>query len=205
MVERWSCIVLAAGRSSRMGPRHKLLEVIDDKPVIRHVCDQVRRAGFEQVLMVTGYQAEAVHLAAGPIQTCFNPDYASGLSSSLRVGLQHVDHDSAGAFLVLGDMPFIAAATFKALRDQLEAAPSKLGLVPVVEGEWAHPVGVRRVLFDAIMNRSGDQGGRAVLKAHQADLILWPSEDPGLLFDVDTPEALQKARADRAAVGLKKS
>ena len=192
---QWSALILAAGRSSRMGVQHKLLEDLHGKPVIRHVVDQVVQADFASVLMVTGYRAEDVCLAAGPVTPVHNPHYADGLSSSLKCGLAHVPPHHAGVFVILGDMPFIRTSHFNAMIKALDAAPDAVALVPVVAGEWAHPVAIRRSLFADLQKLDGDKGARALLKTRLSQLLLWPSEDEALLFDLDTPEALQKARA----------
>jgi len=190
----WAAVILAAGRSSRMGMQHKLLEDLHGKSVIRHVADHVRASGFSSVLMVTGYRADEVSAAAGPIETCFNPDYASGMASSLKCGLAALPDRCEGAVIILGDMPFIRPEHFKAILEAITAAPSAKALVPVVKGEWAHPVAIRRSLFAPIMAVQGDKGARAVLKAHAEDVLCWPSNDHALLCDLDTPEALEQAR-----------
>ncbi len=191
---KWAALILAAGRSSRMGAQHKLLEDLHGKSVIRHVVDHVRASGFSSLLMVTGYRADEVRAAAAPIETCYNPDYASGMASSLTCGLAALPENCEGAVIVLGDMPFIRPAHYKAILEAITAAPAAKALVPVVKGEWAHPVAIRRSLFAPIMMVQGDKGARAVLKAHAEHVLCWPCDDQALLCDLDTPEALQQAR-----------
>ena len=191
----WTAVVLAAGRSSRMGPQHKLLEDVHGKPVIRHVVDHVLGSAFTSVVMVTGYRAQEVCAAAGPITSVHNPDYTNGLASSLLCGLAAVPPDHAGVFVILGDMPYILPRHFDAMIQAMDAAPEAVALVPVVGGDWAHPVALRRTLFADLHTLAGDKGARAVLKAREKDVLLWPCADEALLFDLDTPEALAKARA----------
>ena len=191
---KWCALVLAAGRSSRMGPQHKLLEDLHGKPVIRHVIDHVKHAAFSSVLMVTGYRHQEVCLAAGEVAHVHNPDYQKGLSSSLQCGLEQVPADHAGVFVILGDMPFIMPQHFDDMMEAMDANPDAQALVPVVGGEWAHPVVIRRSLFPDLMRLEGDKGARALLKARSNTVLLWPSSDQTLLLDLDTPEALDKAR-----------
>lgn len=193
----WVALILAAGRSSRMGAQHKLLEDLHGKSVIRHVVDHVRASGFSSEFMVTGYRAQEVSEAAGPIETRYNPDYASGMASSLKCGLAALPDACEGAVIILGDMPFIRPVHFKAIIEAINLVPSAKALVPVVDGEWAHPVAIRRSLFAQIMDVQGDQGARAVLKAHAAEVLCWPSDDHALLCDLDTPDALAHARQHR--------
>ena len=195
----WTGLILAAGRSSRMGAQHKLLEDLQGKTVIRHVADHARAADFQSLLLVTGYRGEEVRAAAGTIQTLHNADYQSGMASSLKCGLASVPDSSAGAFVLLGDMPLIKSDTLNAMIAAINKAPAAKALVPVVDGEWAHPVAIRRCLFPEIMAISGDKGARAVLMAHRDELMMWPSQDRSLLFDLDTPDALALARKTMAS------
>ena len=190
----WAGLILAAGRSSRMGTQHKLLEDLNGQPVIRRVVDHARAARLHALLLVTGYRADEVGDAAGDIQTHYNPDYQSGMASSLTRGLAAVPEDCAGVFVLLGDMPFIKPDHINAMIDAINAAPHAKALVPVVDGKWAHPVAFRRCLFAEVMTVTGDKGARAVLMAHKDDVLLWPSNDRSLLFDLDTPQALALAR-----------
>jgi molybdenum cofactor cytidylyltransferase len=191
---KWFGLILAAGQSSRMGDRHKLLEDLNGRPVIRHVVEHASASHLDRILLVSGYRAAEVCVAAGTVESLYNPDYENGLSSSLKIGLAAIKEDCAGAFILLGDMPFVPADTIDRMIEAINTAPACVALVPVVEGEWAHPVVIKSELFAEIMSLSGDKGARAILKAHQDRVLLWPVNDRSLLIDLDTPDALQLAR-----------
>jgi molybdenum cofactor cytidylyltransferase len=197
----WAAIILAAGRSSRMGNSHKLLEELRCKPLINHVIDAAEKAFLAPLLLVTGYrQADVSALAHGhDIEEVFNPDYASGMMSSVVGGLRAVPETCQGAVILLGDMPMITPQHIRAAIAALQAKPEALAAVPVYRRQWGHPVVMRRGLFGAVMGLSGDHGARAVLKAHLAQVVEVPIDDPAILLDLDTPEALALARQSGSA------
>lgn len=192
----WAAIVLAAGRSSRMGPAHKLLEDLHGKSLIRHVIDAAREAGLQPIVLVSGYRGDEVARAAGTlgITQIDNPDYAAGMMTSIQCGLAAVPVTAQGAVILLGDMPLLTANPIRKTIEALEAQPAALAAVPVYGDEWGHPVVMRHGLFKEVMNLSGDRGARALLKSRLDQVVEVPIDDPAILVDLDTPEALEKAR-----------
>src|SRR5262245_23970931 len=105
-------LVLAAGRSTRMGGPNKLLEEINGKPLVRIAAEHALASRAKPVIVVTGHQKERVEqaLAGLPVKFVHNPDFADGLSTSLKAGIAAVPADSDGALVALGDMPQVSAA-----------------------------------------------------------------------------------------------
>ena len=192
----WAAVILAAGRSSRMGHSHKLLEEISGKSVINHVIDAANHTGLAPLLLVTGHRhADVMALAQGHgVSEVFNPDYATGMMSSVICGLRAVPESCEGAVMLLGDMPMITAHHINTTLAALEAQPGALAAVPVHGQEWGHPVVMRRALFAQVMALTGDQGARSVLRAHRERVVEVPIDDPAILLDLDTPDALALAR-----------
>ena len=128
---RIAAIVLAAGRSTRMGGINKLLAEIGGKPLVRIAAEQALASRAKPVIVVTGHQREQVEaaLAGLPVRFVHNPDFAEGLGTSLKAGIAAVPADADGAIVCLGDMPQVDAA----LIDQLIAAfdPERGALVVV--------------------------------------------------------------------------
>src|ERR671918_1733453 len=106
-----AALVLAAGQSRRMGQANKLLAPVDGRPMVAHAVDAMLASRADPVIVVTGHQADAVRAALGerPVIWAHNPDYASGLSGSLAVGLAALPEDAEGVVIGLGDMPRITA------------------------------------------------------------------------------------------------
>ena len=105
-------VVLAAGRSSRMGGPNKLLEQIAGRPLVRIVVDAVLASRARPVIVVTGHQRERVEaaLAGLPVRFVHNPHFADGLGTSLKAGIAALPAGADGAIVCLGDMPQVDAA-----------------------------------------------------------------------------------------------
>src|SRR5262249_34703075 len=103
-------IILAAGRSTRMGAGNKLLADVNGRPMVRHAVDAALASQGKPVLVVVGHQAGAVReaLAGLPIAFVDNPSFAAGLSGSLKRGIDALPAGCEGALILLGDMPQIA-------------------------------------------------------------------------------------------------
>lgn len=192
---RIAALILAAGRSTRMGA-NKLLEVLHEKPLVRHVADAARASYASPLIIVTGHEHEKLVASLSDIDATFihNPDYAKGLSTSLKAGLAALPHECNGAIILLGDMPLVTPEIINAL---IAAAPrdaAKLATVPVVKSEWGNPVLLMRDAFAHVSTLEGDAGARKYLMQHRAQVIEVPVEDDAVLVDLDTPEALARAR-----------
>ena len=103
-------ILLAAGRSTRMGGPNKLLARFGGEPLVRRVAKTVIASKANSATVVTGHQAaRVVEAVAGlDLKIARNPDFASGLASSLKAGIAALPENAAGALIVLGDMPEIS-------------------------------------------------------------------------------------------------
>jgi molybdenum cofactor cytidylyltransferase len=193
-------VILAAGRSTRMGGPNKLLLPVDGQPMVRHAAEQAIAAGLAPVLVVTGHQAEEVRaaLAGLPVLFVHNPDFAQGLSTSVRAGISAVPPEAAGAMVVLGDMPRVGADVIGALIAAFSPDMGACAVVPVVGGKRGNPVLWSRGFFPALATLEGDAGARHVIGAHPDRVIEVPVEAEGVLLDVDTPDALAELRGKSA-------
>jgi molybdenum cofactor cytidylyltransferase len=182
-----SAVVLAAGASSRMGAQ-KLLLPLGDEPLVRRVVRQILDAGFDDVLVVAGYQHEAVLAALHglEIRHALNPEYATGMGSSFRAAIGALP-DSAAAMFALADQPLLTAADYRRLLDTYRAEPR--GIVSVRYGDVTAPP---HLYFPALLRLQ--HGARSVLQQH-ADRTTVLHFPPELLLDVDTPEDYERARA----------
>ena len=125
-------VVLAAGRSTRMGDVNKLLTPWQDNPVVAHVVDAALAVNdLSEVAVVTGHQAGAVEAVLGDgITPVHNPDFATGMASSLKVGIAWAKQHQADAVLVLlGDMPLVTSLQI----EQILAVQSEAGNQAIVQ------------------------------------------------------------------------
>jgi molybdenum cofactor cytidylyltransferase len=190
-------IILAAGRSTRMGGPNKLLEEIHGKPLVRIVAEQVLASRARPVTVITGHQRERVeHALAGlPVKFVHNPEYATGLSTSLRIGIGAVPAEADGAIVCLGDMPQVSAALIDRLVAAFNPARGALIVVPTLQGKRGNPVVWSRRFFPDLVGVEGDVGARHLIGSYAEAVTEVPVEDAAALTDVDTPEALIAVRA----------
>jgi molybdenum cofactor cytidylyltransferase len=183
-------VVLAAGRASRMGGPHKLLEPWQGRPIIAHVVDAIAAAGLGAPVIVLGHDGEAVRAALGgrPARFVTAADWADGMGRSLAAGIAAVPSDWDAALLFLADMPRVEPALIRALA----LTPGQI-VLPSWEGRRGHPVRWPRAAFPRLLALAGDVGGRAVMDEFAVTAVPAPSD--AVLDDIDTPAALAALRA----------
>jgi molybdenum cofactor cytidylyltransferase len=198
---RIAALILAAGQSRRMGAENKLLAAVDGKPMVTHVVSQVLAAGLDPVLVVTGHQRQQVQtaLAGLPLAFVHNPEYAAGLSTSLRRGLAALPEDADGVMVCLGDMPRVSAAVLTRLAAAFDPLEGRAICVPTWRGKRGNPVLLARRFVPEMQEIAGDIGARALLGDYP-ELVCEVAMDEtssgdGVLLDVDTPAALAALRA----------
>ena len=187
-------VLLAAGRSSRMGGPNKLLAEFDGKPLVRLAAESALASKAAGAIVVTGHQRERVEGALSGLDLTFadNPDFAAGLSSSLKAGIAKVPDTAAGAMIVLGDMPGVSAADLDLLIAAFRQGEAKSVVRATHEGRRGNPVILPRSLFDAVAHLEGDTGARHLVEAEGLDVIDVEIGE-GAAVDVDTPDALARA------------
>ncbi|MBP2300992.1 NTP transferase domain-containing protein [Azospirillum picis] len=191
---RVTALVLAAGRSSRMGPTNKLLAPVQGAPLVARAVDAALASQAAGVIVVTGHQGESVAaaLADRPVTFVHNPAFADGLSSSLRAGLAAVPSEADAVVVCLGDMPRVASAVIDRLIAAYNPLEGRAICVPVIDGKQGNPVLWDRAFFTEMAALSGDAGAKRLLGRHVDRLCEVPMEDAGVLYDVDTPELLAR-------------
>lgn len=197
---RVGAVVLAAGRSRRMGERNKLLAEVDGKPLVAHAVDALLATSVRPVVVVTGHEAAAVRagLAGRDVRFVHNPDHAEGMSTSLRAGIAALADEALDAALVsLGDMPWVRPRHVEALVEAFDPASDRTICVPVHARKRGNPVLWAARHFPEMARVSGDVGARALLQAHAGEVALVPVDDVGVHVDVDTPDALEALVRDR--------
>ena len=190
-------LILAAGRSTRMGGPNKLLEEINGKALVRYVAEHALASRARPVIVVTGHQKEKVEraLAGLPVTFVHNPDFADGLSTSLKAGIAAVPADADGAIVCLGDMPQVSAKLVDRLIGAFEPERGALVVIPTIQGKRGNPVLWSRRFFPDLAKVEGDVGARHLIGGYAEAVAEVPVEDAAAFTDVDTPEALTAVRA----------
>jgi molybdenum cofactor cytidylyltransferase len=191
-----AAVILAAGRSTRMGGPNKLLAELNGKPLVRIVTEQALASNAQGVIVVTGHQAEQVEKALHGLNVKFvrNPDFAEGLASSVKAGIAAVPADADGAVVCLGDMPLISANLIDRLIEAFAPDSGNLIAVPVSDGRRGNPVLWSRRFFAELMTLDGDIGARHLISRHGEAVAEVAVEGFGAFLDIDTPQALEAAR-----------
>lgn len=187
-------VVLAAGRSSRMGGPNKLMAHFSGKPLIRQTVERALASKLSGAVVVTGHQAARIREALDRLDVgvAHNPDFASGLAGSLKTGIAAVPESAAGALILLGDMPAVSSADLDRLVAAFRTAGGQAIARATHDGKRGNPVILPRALFGAVAQLEGDTGARYLVEAG-----LMPVVDveigEGAAIDVDTRDALESA------------
>lgn len=195
---RFAAVILAAGRSTRMGGPNKLLAKVTGKPLARIAAEAALASKARPVVVVTGHQSETITDALRdlPLQFAYNPDYSDGLSTSLRAGLAALPPDIDGAVVMLADMPQVDSALIDRLISACDPEKGALIAVPVIDGKRGNPVLWSRRFFPDLMTLAGDIGARHLIGKYGEAVAEVAAAGHGALVDVDTPDALAAVKAE---------
>ncbi len=193
-----AALVLAAGRSSRMGGPNKLLAEIGGRPLVRIAVEGALASRARPVIVVTGHQRERVEaaLARLPVDFVHNPRFADGLGTSLRTGIAALPAQADGVVVCLGDMPQVDAAMIDHLIEAIDPAKGALVAVPTIDGQRGNPVVWSRRFFPDLMAVEGDVGARYLIGRYAEAVAEVPFSGKAALTDVDTPELLEAVKAE---------
>jgi molybdenum cofactor cytidylyltransferase len=194
---RAAAVILAAGKSTRMGAVNKLIAEIGGKPLVRIAAEQALASRASPVIVVTGHQrAELEYALEGlPVKFVHNAEYAQGLGSSLRAGIAAVPSNVDGAIVCLGDMPQVDAPLIDKLLAAFDPERGALIVAPIMDGKRGNPVVWARRFFGELTCITGDVGARHLIAANPDAVTEVILDGDAALTDVDTPEALRLVKA----------
>ena len=184
-------LLLAAGRGTRFDPagkQNKLLQLLPDGNAVALAAAKNLLESLSSVLAIvrpgTDILASQLHALGCEITVC--PNAEEGMAASLVHGLTCAS-DAGGWVIALADMPYIQPTTIRMMADTLvDGVPIA---VPTYQGQRGHPVAFGRVHLPELMQLRGDQGARRLLKAFP--VIEIPTDDPGIVQDIDCADDLQ--------------
>lgn len=221
-----AAVILAAGRSSRMGATKPLM-LIDDMPMLMYAANAFRAAGIDYIIVVTGFDAERVAALAreGALHPVHNSNFDKGMFTSVCAGIEAVPDEFDSAFVLPVDIPFVSPETLKRLQTSANrehgasakerGAPSAGGMygmpaaarsrpivIPRHTGKPGHPPLIHRSIFGQLRGWRGPHGLGGFLKAQSSLVAYLDVEDPFILRDIDTPDDMQKIISDRNLQGV---
>ncbi len=188
-----TALVLAAGQSHRMGGTHKLLTMVKGQAIIRHTVNNILQSRVDHISVVTGFENERLEscLQDLPVSFLLNPEYTSGMASSLAKGISALDASVDAALICLGDMPSVTPRAIDRLVQTFDPDAGCAICVPTHKGVQGNPVLWARHFFPELQSLTGDQGAKQLLETHEAFAAkLDMPDEPGIIFDIDTPTDL---------------
>lgn len=193
--DRIAAIILAAGRSSRMG-EHKLLLPLGARPLLAWSVSAACASRARPIILTLGRAAAEVsaQLPEGPYTTLINPRFEEGMGTSLALAVTWLPPDVLGVVVTLGDQPFMSAHAIDAVLAAARAHPDLIAM-GVHGARRGHPVYLPRRLFGELAALSGDEGARTLIAREPDRITLVPLADERAFLDVDTPEDYERARA----------
>jgi len=185
-------IVLAAGRSERMGTQ-KLLLPLGGKPVIARIVDELRRCKLQEIIVMVGRDGEAVEQALNEREVTFvtNPDPSGDMLSSVRCGLHAITIGCEAMLIVLGDQPNITSGLVSKLIEAFPASGDGI-VVPTHHSRRGHPLLIAARFRDELLSQHAGVGVRGMLAAHPEAVLRVEIEDAALFEDMDTPADYQE-------------
>lgn len=181
-------ILLAAGKSRRFGADKRFARLDTGETLLLRSARVLSQAVDARVLVVGQDDDPARFLQLLPgWQVVRAEESALGMGASLAAAVRAVAAHWSGCLVALADKPFVLPATVLAVRNALDGEI----VVPRSGGEWGHPVGFPRRLFAAMRELKGDGEARQLIVAEAARCRFIEVDDPGVLLDVDTPDALR--------------
>jgi molybdenum cofactor cytidylyltransferase len=195
---RVAAVLLAAGRSTRMGAVNKMLAEIGGKSLVRIAAEQAIASRAQPVIVVTGHERERVEAALKglPVRLVHNPDFSEGLGTSLKTGIASVPQEADAAIVCLADMPQVDAALINRLIAAFDPERGALVVLPSIDGRRGNPVVWSRRFFHDLMSIQGDIGARHLIGNYAEAVVEVPVSGDAALTDVDTPESLSAVKAE---------
>jgi molybdenum cofactor cytidylyltransferase len=185
-------VILAAGRSIRLGRPKQLLE-IKGKILIEWVLEAALNSNLGMIILVLGYEYQKISQILGPklqhprLEVLINHQYQGGLSQSLRCGLQKIKDTYPSVMFLLGDQPMIHSKIINHLLDSFWSSDKEI-CVPVYQGKRGNPVILSKSIYPELEKIEGDKGARDLIQAQEDKVYFVEMDEPLLLLDIDTEE-----------------
>jgi len=181
-----SAILLAAGKSKRMGNLKQLMP-LGKSTILEQTIANLLSSVVDEVIVVVGYRAEEVikTIAPRPVKIAINPDYQQGMSTSIIAGLNLVTSQAQAVMLALGDQPFTSSQTINRLIAEFHRHDKGI-VVPTYQGRRGHPIIFAAKYKAELLKLKGDIGGREIIKHHPQDVLEVAVDTESVTWDIDT-------------------
>ena len=183
-------VLLAAGRSERMGPNNKLLLNVDGIPLVRKSAINILNSNVTSMTVVTGFDENKIVNALSGLNVNFvkNINFREGLSSSLKAGLANITPTPSAVIICLADMPKIQPEHINQLIEYFDPLKGWEICIPTNNGKRGNPVLIGSRFFPYIFETSGDFGAKQVIKQHSDKIVEVEIGTSDIHFDIDTQD-----------------
>ena len=183
-------VLLAAGRSERMGPNNKLLLNVDGIPLVRKSAINILNSNVTSMTVVTGFDENKIVNALSGLNVNFvkNINFREGLSSSLKAGLANITPTPSAVIICLADMPKIQPEHINQLIENFDPLKGWEICIPTNNGKRGNPVLIGSRFFPHIFETSGDFGAKQVMKQHSDKIVEVEIGTSDIHFDIDTQD-----------------
>jgi len=181
-----------------MDGENKLSKEINGLPLITHAIKNILGSAVNEIVVVLGYDKDVIKNIIKnnkKIKFCYNKDYESGISSSIKVGLNNISKKTEAFFICLGDMPDVNQSIYNKLiktrynyNKKLKLEHKKEIIIPTYEGKSGNPVLFSKFIRNQIMNISGDVGAKKIIDFNKKKILYVPLKSSGISLDFDTQE-----------------
>jgi molybdenum cofactor cytidylyltransferase len=191
-------IILAAGMSTRFGRLKQTLE-IEGSTILFRVIDAVIKSDIDKVVLVLGYQEDAIKAVLGDIllnpklKIVINPRYQEGMSTSLQCGLTEIRDEFPSIMVLMGDQPLLSHKVINILLNSFRSSDKNI-CVPVYKGTRGLPVCFTRMFFNDILEVTGDMGARDIIRNNPMDVLTVEIEDSNFFIDIDEEADLKRVK-----------
>lgn len=189
----FSAIILAAGKSTRMGEPKPLVR-FGKQTFLETILQNFKNTGIEDVLIVLGYKAEQIakELNLPPDDFAINKNYQLGQFSSVQTGVKNLQSNCTGVFLALVDQPQIGSNVLTKIRKAFEENSGKIA-IPTFKGKRGHPPVLPKWLFSEILTANPTQKASALIRNHPDEIYELEIDDESILWNINTKENLKRA------------
>ena len=181
-----SAILLAAGQSKRMNGENKLTKKIQGTPLIKRSVQNILDSSVQELIIVLGYQKEIIEKLIDKnekIKIVFNKNFESGMSSSIKTGLNNLSEKTEAFFICLGDMPMVNHDIYNQL---IMSKNNKEIIVPIHKGQQGNPVLFAKTMKEKIINITGDVGAKKILELNEDKILNIEINDKNISKGFDT-------------------
>ncbi len=193
-----SSILLAAGQSLRMKGGNKLTKEINGIPLIKYAIKNILGSAVDELVIVVGHEKEVIEKIIEKnkkIRFIYNSNFADGISSSIKIGLENISKKSEAFFISLGDMPDVNQNIYNKLiktrynyNKKLKTNFKKEIFIPTFENEKGNPILFSKHMREKIMQIKGDNGAKELIELNKDKTLNVPLKSRGVTLDFDEQE-----------------